>query len=375
MPSKREIALTNPQKKVLFIGDLNKDLPEYQLFSQKYECIHYKIPTTKEEMIEMFRTKFKDIDAIYGAWLGFIPFEGFQGDLLIAAPPSLKIISICSVGFDGYDGGQMRKRGIVLTNVPSDGAAEPVADLVLYNTLAAFRNFNFLRKGLLPEMNHTVATRVAQTEMSFDRQSGKLVPYPNAQGYSFGECVAGRACLSPRNHHAVIVGFGNIGRTIAARLSQIGMHIHYVKRTKLTDAEEQQMGFPVSYHAKIEDATDVADLVVIACPANAETYRLLNKKIFDKFAKPISVINIGRGSVIDEQALVDALKEGKVLFAGLDVYENEPCVHPELLGRDDVILTPHIGASTIENFDYTAVMAMKNIAAVLEGEVALTPVN
>lgn len=363
------------KKKVLFIGELNKDLTQYKDFTQRYECIHYTIPETKEEMIEAFKTKFKDILAIYGAWLGFVPYQGFKDDLLAAAPPSLEIISICSVGFNGYDGQQMRKRGIVLTNVPSDGAAEPVADLVLYNTLAAFRNFSFSSKGILSLLSDTVQVRRAQAAALFDSSTGKLSDLNNTTGYAFGHFVAGRGCSNPKNHHVVIVGFGNIGRTIAQRLSLIGMHIHYVKRTKLTEEEELKLGYPVTYHASIEDSADVADLVVIACPSSPETYRLLNRDTFSKFAKPIRVINIGRGPVIDEQALVDALKEGKVLFAGLDVFENEPSVHPELLGRDDVVLTPHVGASTVENFDYTAVCAMKNIEAVLEGGDAITPVN
>lgn len=363
------------KKKVLFIGDLNKDLSKYKDFSEKYHCIHYTIPPTKEEMIAAFKNEFRDIHAIYGAWLGFVPYNGFEGDLLAAAPELLKIISICSVGYDGYDGAEMRKRGVVLTNVPSDGAAEPVADLVLYNTLAAFRNFNFSARGLLPLLNHLVQTRRSLTTASFVSETGKLTPLTASPGYAFGHYVAGRQCANPRDHHAVIVGFGNIGRTIGQRLSLVGMRIHYVKRTKLSKDEEQQLGYAAQFHSSIDDVAQIADLVVIACPANPETYRLLNRETFNKFSKPIRVINIGRGPVIDEQALVDALKEGKVAFAGLDVFENEPLVHPELYGRDDVVLTPHIAASTVENFDYTAEVAMQNIEAVLEGKDPLTPVN
>lgn len=363
------------KKQVLFIGDLNKDLPEYQEFSEKFECIHYVLPPTKEEVITAFKNSFCDIHAIYGAWLGFFLLGGFQGDLLAAAPKLLKVISICSVGYDGYDGEEMRRRGIELTNVPSDGAAGPVADLVLYNTLAAFRNFGISTKALLPLLNHTVQARVALESAPFVPEEGRQMPLEAGPGYAFGHYINSRPCFNPRNHHAVIVGFGNIGRTIGQRLSLVGMHIHYVKRTKLSKEEEQKLGYTAQFHATIDDAASVADLVVVACPATLETLRLLNKETFDKFTKPIRVINIGRGLVIDEQALVDALKSGKVIFAGLDVFENEPYVHPELYGRDDVILTPHIGASTVENYDYTAVVAMKNIEAVLEGKDALTRVN
>lgn len=362
--------------KVVFLGDLNFDLRQFKHFLEKYECIRYNIPSTREEIILDFKTKFHDIVAIYGAWLGFELVGGFRDELVEAAPASLKVISICSVGHNIYDSFQMKKKGILLTNVPADGAAESVADLVLYNTLAAFRNFNISLNFLRPENNNTGAARAEFYASEFDMSSGKLGPGAlKPKDFSFGEHVAGRPSLNPRGHDVVIVGFGNIGQTIGQRLSLVGMRIHYVKRTPLSLAEEQELGYPVTYHKSVTDTRLFADLVVISCPATPQTFHLLNKDVFDVFEKPIRVINIGRGSVIDEQALVDALKSGKVIFAGLDVFEKEPGVHPELYGRQDVVLTPHIGASTVENFDHTAVCAMKNIEAVLDGKDPLTPVN
>lgn len=361
--------------KVLVIGDLNTELDEYKQFSTKFECIRYEVPLLREQLIQDFQTKFADVEAIYGAWLGFVLLGGFKDDLLAAAPASLKVISICSVGHDHYDGKAMAERGIILTNVPSDGAAEPVADLVLYNTLAAFRNFKISSAYLDAQVNHTVQVRKMLNSGEFDSVKGEPV-LADTKGYAFGEYVAGRPCLNPRNHHVVIVGFGNIGVTIAGRLAGIGMHIHYVKRTPLLAAEEADLGFPVTYHQSVADAASVADLVVIACPGTAETYHLINGDIINKFAKPIRIINIGRGPVIDENALVAGLELGKVVFAGLDVFEEEPKVDPRLFGRQDVILTPHVGASTVENFDFTAVSALKNIENVLlEGGSGFSRVN
>ncbi|OBA23143.1 NAD(P)-binding protein [Metschnikowia bicuspidata var. bicuspidata NRRL YB-4993] len=364
--------MTRP--KVLILGDLNTSLPHYKRFLEKFECIHHTLASTREEVIADFHTKFHDISAIYGAWLGFVLVGGFHSDIIEALPPTLKVVSICSVGHDNYNGAQMKEKGVVLTNVPSDGAAEPVADLVLYNALTAFRNFNMSLAFLRPENDHTVAVRAELESCKFDFQTGALVG-GLPQGYSFGEYIGGRPCLSPKGHNAVIVGFGNIGQTIGRKLSLIGMNIHYVKRRQLSGAEERSLGFVATYHRSIGATCLFADLVVIACPATPETHHLLNSAVLGSFAKPIRVINIGRGSVIDEQALVDSLKSGKVVFAGLDVYENEPSVHPELYGRQDVFLTPHVGASTTENFDHTAVVAMENIEAVLGGRPALTQVN
>lgn len=363
--------MSKPQ--VLFIGDLNTKLPEYLEFSKKYDCITYEV-TTKEQVIEDFTSKFKNVQAIYGAWLGFVLLGGFTGDILAAAPPSLKVVSICSVGHDPYDGEKMAERGIVLTNVPSDGAAEPVADLVLYNTLAAFRNFKAASENFNLANNHSVLVRKHLDSGKFDTQSGVPV-VDKSDGYSFGHFLGGRPCSNPRNHHAVIVGFGNIGRTIGGRLALIGMVVHYVKRTPLSEDEEAALGYPVTYHATLEDTAHVADLVVIACPGTPATYHMVNSEIINKMSKPFRIINIGRGPVIDEQALVDGLKTGKVLFAGLDVFENEPKVHPELFGRQDVVLTPHIGASTVENFDYTAISALQNIENVLGGGPGISRVN
>lgn len=360
--------------KVLIIGDLNTSLPEYKSFSQRFECIRYTLPPTKEEVMSDFRTKFHDVAAIYGAWLGFVLLGGFKDELVAAAPESLKVVLICSVGHEQYDGKQMAQRGIALTHVPSDGAAEPVADLVLYNALAAFRNFPMASKTFTPDTNHTVATRRMADSSHFNNAKG-TVELGSPDGYSFGEQIGGRPCVSPRNHHAVIVGFGNIGQTIARRLALVGMHIHYVKRTRLEAHAESAFGFPVTHHRTISDAAAVADLVVIACPLTLETHHMVNEEVIASFPKPFRIINIGRGAVIDEEALVAGLKAGKILFAGLDVFENEPKVHPELFGRHDVILTPHIGASTVENFDHTAVQALKNIENVLGGGPGLSRVN
>ncbi|EGV60785.1 hypothetical protein PSN45_001422 [Yamadazyma tenuis] len=353
--------MVQSKPQVLFIGELNKSLLEYQQFSSKFECIDYVI-TSKAQLVQDLQTKFKNIEAIYGAWLGFVPVGGFRDDIIDACPSSLKVISICSVGYDGYDGERMKSKNIVLTNVPSVGAADPVADLVLYNTLTGFRNFHLSQRAFL-ECPHTVNARAALQYGSFDGADG-AVRWGEQSRYAYGESTAGTDCHNPRGHHAVVVGFGQIGQLIGQRLSAVGMHIHYVKRTRLSAQQEASLGYPATYHSSLADAT-MADLVVIAAPGTPETKHMVNADIIEKFTKPFRIINVGRGTIIDEQALVNGLESGKVLFAGLDVYENEPHVHPKLLHRQDVLLTPHVGASTIENFDFTAVQALKNIENVL----------
>ena len=157
-------------------------------------------------------------------------------------------------------------------------------------------------------------------------------------------------------------------------MAALGMKIQYVKRSPLSKDEESRLGYAVEYKKTVDDVTNT-DLLVIACPATDETFHLINKDVIDNMENPFRIINIGRGSVIDVEALVEGLKSGKVLFVGLDVFEKEPACHNELIGREDVVLTPHIGASTAENFDHTAVVAMQNIDNVLQGGRGLDVVN
>lgn len=360
---------------VLVIGDLDRSLEEYRDFLQRYECIEYEV-TSKEQVIEDFKTRFVGVKAIYAAWLGFAPVGGFRDEILASAPPGLQVVASVAVGYDGYDGAGMRQREIVLTNVPSLGAAVPVADLVLYNALSSFRGFALFEQNFR-RLNHTIAARSDLDSRGFDSargEPGRMGYTADNAAYAFGESLGGRPVLSPQGHHVVIVGFGNIGQLIGSRLAHIGMYVHYVKRTPLTAEQELRLGYAATYHATLTDAPE-ADLVVIACPATPQTRHLVNASVIDAMHKPFRIINIGRGSVIDEQALVDGLERGKVLFAGLDVFEHEPRCHPELIGRHDVVLTPHIGASTKENFDHTAVVAMRNITNVLDGGEGVTPVN
>ncbi|KAK6457701.1 hydroxyisocaproate dehydrogenase [Scheffersomyces xylosifermentans] len=348
---------------VLFIGKPNTNTQEYKTFSSRFECIHYKV-TSLAQLLEDFQTKFRYIEAIYAGWGGFDSVGGFHGEVLRMAPPNLKIIAICSIGYDGFDLEGMQKKGIILTNVPSQIASEAVADLVLYNTLSSFRNFKIFEQNMKGKLTHTGVLRTSLVHGKFDQFHGEAVVRP-VTGNIFASSCCGREILSPRGHNVVIVGFGSIGKLVGQRLSSIGMNIHYVTRNKLSAAEEMDLGYKVNYHETLKSARDVVDLLVIACPGTPSTRHMIDRQMIEDISKPFRLINIGRGYIVDENALIEGLQSGKILFAGLDVFENEPSIHPDLLNRQDVVLTPHIGSSTTENFDYTAATAMQNIEAVL----------
>ncbi|KAI5957999.1 hypothetical protein KGF57_002807 [Candida theae] len=350
------------KQKVLFLEAPNKEVLQH--FEQLFECIYYELSTV-EQCIHDFQHRFHDIEAIYCGWPGFAPLGGFKGKLIDFAPKNLKIVTTCSIGYDHFDVEAMAAKGIVLTNSPSTMAYDAVAELVLYNTIASFRNFKIYEQNFSKDRyTQTGMLTKSLVAAKFDQEKGVAVSTP-LLGSSYGKSCCQRANSSPRNHHAVIVGFGNIGQSIATRLHSVGMIIHYVKRKRLSDEEEQKLGVPITYHKTLSDTTEFADLVVIACPGTPMTRHMVDKKLIDKMAKQFRIINVGRGSVIDEVALVDGLKSGKVLFAGLDVFEEEPHVHPELLDRQDVVLTPHIGSASTENYNFTAINCLENIEAVL----------
>ncbi|KAI5969990.1 SLA1 [Candida margitis] len=350
------------KQKVLFLEVPNREVLER--FEQLFECIYYEL-TTIEQCIIDFQGRLKNVEGIYCGWAGFAPVGGFRGKLVDFAPRNLKIITTCSIGYDHFDVQALTRKNIILTNSPSTMAYDAVADLVLYNTIASFRNFKIYESNFGKERySQTGILTNSLISGKFDQGHGVAVTTP-VRGIAYGKSCCGRSNLSPRNHHVVIVGFGHIGQAIAARLSSIGMIIHYVKRNKLSEKEERKLGFPITFHQSLSDTTSFADLVVIACPGTPSTQHMVNSDMINSMVKQFRIINVGRGFVIDESALVRGLKSGKVLFAGLDVFEEEPHVHPALLDRQDVVLTPHIGSASTENYNYTAVACLENIEAVL----------
>ncbi|KAI5964936.1 hypothetical protein CANMA_003446 [Candida margitis] len=362
------------KQQVLFIGDLNHSLPEFKRFQAKYECLEYKM-TTRGQFVEDLKTKFSHISAIYGAWLGFVPIGGFR-TVIEYAPSSLKVLAFCSVGYDHQDAHELAQRNIAMTNVPSDGAAEPVSELVVYFTITGFRQLHMYERQKLLKIPDTIDIRYKFANEEFNQKDGKI-NLSHERGYDFGERINKRPNLSPRGHNVVIVGFGQIGQLIGRKLHELGMNITYVKRSKLSNEQEDKLGYEATYASTILDVAKhgEVDLIVIACPATPETHHLINEEVIKSISKPFRIVNIGRGTVIDQEALLQGLNSGKILFAGLDVFENEPAINKDLINREDVVLTPHIGASTQENFDYAAIKALENIDDVLEGGSGISKVN
>ncbi|GMF56097.1 unnamed protein product [[Candida] boidinii] len=154
------------------------------------------------------------------------------------------------------------------------------------------------------------------------------------------------------------------------------MNIYYVKRTKLTELEESELGYKATMAKSLEAVAPIADIIILAVPGGPETNGMINKHIIDKLPSHGSrLVNVGRGTLIVENDVIDGLKSGKLLHVGLDVFSKEPFISDELIEREDVSFTPHIGSSTFDTFDATAKFCLNNIDRAFNGEEPLNLQN
>jgi glyoxylate reductase len=168
-----------------------------------------------------------------------------------------------------------------------------------------------------------------------------------------------------------VVGFGRIGQAVARRAKGFGMDVLYYNRSRKQEAEQE---FGARY-LDLDELLETADFVSVHTPLTDETHHLIGETELGRMKPEAVLVNTSRGPVVDEAALADALAEDRIFAAGLDVYEEEPEVHPELLELENVVLAPHIGSASVETRDRMAVLAAENLVAVLRGEEPKTPVN
>jgi glyoxylate reductase len=169
-----------------------------------------------------------------------------------------------------------------------------------------------------------------------------------------------------------VVGMGAIGQSLARRAKAFGMEIVYSDARQASEEVERELG---ARRVEIDELLRSADVVSIHAPLMDETRHLINSESLGQMKETAYLVNSARGPIVDEAALVEALKSGQIAGAGLDVFENEPDVHPGLLELDNVVLLPHLGSATIETRTAMGVLAAKNAIAVLKGERPPTPVN
>lgn len=252
---------------------------------------------------------------------------------LLSQLPHAKVVSVFGVGYDGVDVPAAIEHGIPVTHTP-DVLTDDVADLAMGLVLSVGRT--------IPQADQFV--RAGQ--------------WPN------GPMALGRKVSGAR---LGIVGLGRIGKAIARRANGFGMSIAYTARTEKTDS-----GFRF-FPSATELAAHVNFLVVIT-PGGAGTKHLINAEVLKALGPRGFLINVARGSVVDEQALIDALQNGTIAGAGLDVFANEPNVPEVLWGMNNVVLTPHMASATTETRQAMADLAFANMQAGTSGAPLHTPV-
>lgn len=290
-----------------------------------------------------------------------MPIGGLTDDLIQLLPEALKIITCCSVGYDPYDVESLKTKGIHFYNTPSLGA-DHVADLVLWHVLESFRKFSTFQR-ITHDKGDTVKTRGSLQTHGYDTQKGKLGVDQDeweSNTYPFGHICGGLKVKGPRGTQIGLIGFGKIGQKIGKRCDALGMNVFYHKRQPLDKLEELILGYKVEY-LELDELLQNCEVIVICCPGNKSTMNLLNRQRLDLIQSNGKIINVGRGFIIDEEYMISKLEKGEFGFIGMDVFTGEPTINPRLLNRSDVSLTPHIGSSTEDVFDNTAIFSLKNI--------------
>ena len=260
---------------------------------------------------------------------------------LLAANPQLKVVANMAVGYNNFDVAAMTAAGVQGTNAP-DVLTETTADFGFALLMATARRVteseHYLRAG-------------KWSKWSYDMFAGAEV-----HGSTLG-----------------IIGMGRIGQGIAKRGAYgFGMNVIYHNRSRLSAELETEC--KARYVSK-EELLQTADHVVLVLPYTPENHHTIGAAELAQMKPTATLINIARGGIVDDAALAQALKAQRIAAAGLDVFEGEPSVHPDLLTVPNVVLTPHIASATVATRRAMGQLAADNLVAVLGGKEPLTPVN
>ena len=256
---------------------------------------------------------------------------------IMDAHPNLKVIANVAVGFNNIDVAAASQRGIPVTNTPGV-LTETSADLAFALLMATARR--------IPESENYL-------------RSGQW------EGWGILQFLGTDVHSSTLG----IIGLGRIGKAVVKRAKGFDMKTVYWNRTRLPESEERALG--VEY-LPWEEVLKVSDFISVHVAYNQETHHLISAHEFELMKDSAIIINTARGPIIDEKALVKALQDDKIAGAGLDVFEGEPKVEPELLAMKNVVLLPHIGSATVATRTKMGMMAATNLVAALEGK---TPPN
>ncbi|MDP2357926.1 MAG: 2-hydroxyacid dehydrogenase [Beijerinckiaceae bacterium] len=252
---------------------------------------------------------------------------------LMSALPALEIVANLGVGYDNIDAAWAGANGVIVTNTP-DVLTEETADTAFGLLLNAVRQFaraeRWLRKGQWLE--------------------GQFEPTASLRERTMG-----------------ILGLGRIGKAIARRAEAFGVKVLYHNRKP-----DPSVGY--HYCSSLLEMARLCDILMIAAPGGPQTHNIVNREVIDALGSDGILVNIARGSLVDESALIDALREKRILTAALDVYAHEPRVPLELIAMDHVVLLPHVGSASHHARDAMSQLVIDNLFAWADGNDVLTPV-
>lgn len=247
--------------------------------------------------------------------------------------PNLEIMASFGVGYDTIDAPEAQRRGVVVTNTP-DVLTDEVADLAVGLLIATVRQLpqvdRYLREGRWLERAYPLTTTL--------------------RGRTIG-----------------ILGLGRIGRAIATRLEAFGLPIAYHGRHRQEDV-------PYAYHPTLVELARTVDVLVCVAPGGPDTVGIVDAAVLEALGPDGILINVGRGTVVDEPALIRALRDRTILSAGLDVFADEPSVPPELIALEHVVLLPHVGSASVETRRAMGQLVVDNLVSWFSGRGPLTPV-
>lgn len=261
--------------------------------------------------------------------------DRIDADIIEAAGPQLKMIANFGAGTEHIDVAAAYKKGITVTNTPGV-LTEDTADLTMALILAVPRRL-------------VEGDRIARAG--------------NFEGWAPTALLGHRV----RGKKLGIIGMGRIGQAVARRAAPFGLSVHYHNRRPLPTPIEEALS--AQYWDDLDAMLKAVDIVSVNCPSTPATRHMINGERLALLGKESYIVNTSRGDVIDEAALASALRVGLISGAGLDVYEQEPKIHPALLAAENVILAPHIGSATFESRREMGEKVLINIRAMIDGHI------
>ncbi|ALV27166.1 2-hydroxyacid dehydrogenase [Pannonibacter phragmitetus] len=249
--------------------------------------------------------------------------------------PNLEIVSNFGVGYDKVDARHCGTRGIIVTNTP-DVLSEEVADTAIGLMIMTIRELSAAERWL--------------RDGNWEKKGAYRLTPGTLRGRTLG-----------------IFGLGRIGKAIATRAEAFGMSVHYHGRT-------QQAGVDYTYHPSLVSLAEAVDTLMIVAPGGPETQHMVGERVLEVLGPDGVLINIGRGSVVNETALIEALKKGTIMAAGLDVFEHEPHVPQALQDLPNAVLLPHVGSASVATRDAMGQLVVDNLKSWFSTGKPVTPV-